>query len=55
MPAGKNGKLRFEFEKTGKEKFSAGGVGRLYFDDEKVDEGGIPCTVKFMYAIYEGF
>ena len=54
MLAGKNVKLRFEFEKTGKEKFGAGGIGRLYINDEKVCEGQIPRTVKFMYAIYEG-
>lgn len=55
VPAGKNVKLRFEFEKTGQEKFGAGGIGRLYFNDEKVGEGKIPRTVKFMYAVYEGF
>ena len=27
----------------------------MYFNDEKVGEGKIPRTVKFMYAIYEGF
>jgi len=55
VPAGKNVKLRFEFEKTGQEKFGAGGMGRLYINDEKVGEGQIPRTVKFMYANYEGF
>ena len=55
VPAGKNVKLRFEFEKTGKEKFGAGGIGRLYINDDKVGEGEIPRTVKFMYANYEGF
>ncbi|MGC2681891.1 MAG: arylsulfatase [Candidatus Nitrosopolaris sp.] len=55
VPAGKNVMLRFEFEKTGQEKFGAGGIGRLYINDEKVGEGQIPRTVKFMYANYEGF
>ena len=27
----------------------------MYFNDEKVGEGNIPHTVKFMYAIYESF
>ena len=55
VPVGKSVKLRFEFEKTGQEKFGAGGIGRLYINDEKVGEGQIPRTVKFMYANYEGF
>jgi hypothetical protein len=55
VPVGKSVKLRFEFEKTGKERFGAGGVGRLYINDEKVGEGQIPRTVKFVYANYEGF
>ena len=55
VPVGKNVKLRFEFEKTGQEKFGAGGIGRLYINDEQVGEGPIPRTVKFMYANYEGF
>jgi arylsulfatase len=55
VPTGKNVKLRFEFEKTGKEKFGAGGIGRMYINDSKVGEGQIPRTVKFMYANYEGF
>ena len=29
VPAGGKIKLRFEFEKTGKAKFGAGGIGRL--------------------------
>jgi hypothetical protein len=45
----------FEFEKRGREKFGAGEVGTLYINDEKVREGKIPRTVKFMYANYEGF
>jgi len=48
-------RLRFEFEKTGKEKFRAGGIGKLYINDEKVGEGQIPSTIKFIYANYEGF
>jgi hypothetical protein len=55
VPAGKNLKLRFEFDKTGQEKFGAGGIGRLYINDDKVGEGHIPRTVKFMYANCEGF
>jgi hypothetical protein len=55
VPAGKNVKLRFEFEKTGQAKFGAGGISRLYINDDKVGEGQIPRTVKFMYANYEGF
>ena len=48
-------KLRFDFEKTGKEEFGAGGISRLYINDEKAGKAEIPRTVKFMYAIYEGF
>jgi arylsulfatase len=55
VPTGKNVKLRFEFEKTGKERFGAGGVGRMYINGMKVGEDQIPRTVKFMYANYEGF
>jgi len=33
-----NVNLRFEFEKTSKEKFGAGGIGRLYNNDEKVTD-----------------
>ena len=43
-------RLRFEFEKTGKEKFGAGGIDKLY--DEKVGEGEIPRTSRFVYANY---
>jgi len=48
-------KLRFEFEKTGKEKFGAGGIGRLYINNEKVGEAEISDTVRFVYAIDEAF
>jgi hypothetical protein len=37
VPTGKN-LLRFEFEKTGQEKFGAGGIGRLYINDEQVGD-----------------
>ena len=53
MPAGKNVKLRFEFEKTGQEKFGVGGIGKLYINDDKVGEGQIHRTVRFMYANYQ--
>jgi arylsulfatase len=48
-------KLRFEFEKTGKEKFGASGIGRLYINNEKAGEAEIPHTVRFVYAIDESF
>lgn len=54
VPSG-NVNLRFEFEKTGKEKFGAGGIGRLYINDEKVAEAQIPRTVKFRYSADESF
>lgn len=47
--------LRYEFEKTGTEKFDAGGIGRLYINEEKVGEGQIPCTVSFRYSLDESF
>ena len=53
VPVGKNVKFRFEFEKTGQEKFGAGGIGRLYINDDKVGEGQIHRTVRFMYANYQ--
>jgi hypothetical protein len=37
--------LRFEFEKTGKEKYAAGGIGTLYIDDVKVGEAQKPQTI----------
>ena len=55
VPAGGKIKLRFEFEKTGKEKFGAGGIGRLYMNNEKVGEAEIPQTVRFIYALDETF
>ena len=39
--------VRFEFEKTGQEKFGAGGVGRLYINDNKVGEAEIPNTLRY--------
>src|SRR5947208_17171882 len=30
VPTGKRVKLRYQFEKTGQEKYGAGGIGRLY-------------------------
>lgn len=55
VPVGKLCTLKFEFEKTGEEKFGAGGIGRLYIDDEKVGEGDIPKTVRFLYSLDETF
>lgn len=54
VPTGKV-KLGFEFEKTGQEKFGAGGVGRLYINDSKVGEGQIPRTVRYIYTLDETF
>ena len=54
VPTGKVN-LRFQFEKTGKEKFGAGGIGRLYINNEKVGEAQIPKTVKFRYSADESF
>jgi arylsulfatase len=55
VPTGKKVKLRYEFEKIGKEKFGAGGIGRLYINGEKVGEGEIPRTNKFRYSLDESF
>ena len=55
VPVGRKAKLRYEFEKTGQEKHGAGGICRLYIDDEKVGEGQIPHTSKFCYSFDEGF
>ena len=54
VPTGKV-RVRFEFEKTGKEKFGAGGIGRLYINKDKVGEGEIPHTNNFRYTLDEGF
>lgn len=43
--------LGFAFEKTGPERFGAGGVGRLYINGNLVGEGIIPRTVPFVYAL----
>lgn len=50
VPTGKKVELHFRFEKTGQEKFGAGGIGRLYIDGDKVGEGQIPRTMKFVYS-----
>jgi arylsulfatase len=55
IPTGGKLNLRYEFEKTGQEKFGAGGLGRLYINDEKVGEGEIPHTVRYTYAFDETF
>jgi arylsulfatase len=55
LPTGKKVKLRYQFEKTGQEKFGAGGIGKLFIDGDKVAEGQIPQTVKFRYTIDESF
>src|SRR5262249_14355216 len=55
VPIGKKVNLRYQFEKTGKEKFGAGGIGRLYINNEKVGEGQIPTTMKFRYSLDESF
>jgi arylsulfatase A-like enzyme len=54
LPAGKV-KLGFEFEKTGKEKFGAGGLARLYINGNKDGEIEIPRTVRFVYSMGESF
>jgi arylsulfatase len=48
-------KLRYEFEKTGQEKFGAGGICRLFINDDKVGEGQILLTAKFRYSFGESF
>jgi arylsulfatase len=48
-------KVRYEFEKRGKEPFGAGGIGRLFVDDAKVAEGEIPQTAAFGYSLDETF
>ena len=55
IPAGGKIKLRFEFEKTGKEKFCAGGIGRSYINNENVGQAEIPQTVRFIFALDETF
>jgi len=55
IPTAKKVKFRFEFERTGKEKFGDGGIGKLYIDGSKVGEGTIPKTVKFGYTLDEPF
>jgi arylsulfatase len=55
VPVGEKVKLRYEFEKTGQEKYGAGGIGKIYINDEKVGEDQIPRTVAFRYSADEGF
>jgi hypothetical protein len=55
VPTGRKVKLRYQFEKTGKEKFGAAGIGTLYINDEKAGEGQIPHTVRFRYSLNESF
>jgi arylsulfatase A-like enzyme len=54
VPSGK-ASLRLEFEKTGKEKFGAGGIARLYLNGSKVGEVEIPRTIRFAYSLDETF
>lgn len=55
LPTGMKLNLRFEFEKTGQEKFGAGGIGRLYINDKKVGETKFPRTVRYIYSLDETF
>ena len=55
LPTGVMLNLRFEFEKTGQEKFGAGGIGRLYINDNKVGETEFPRTVRYIYSLDETF
>ena len=54
VPSGKV-KIGFEFEKTGTQKMGAGGNVRLYVNNDKVGEGEIPKTAKFLETIGETF
>jgi arylsulfatase A-like enzyme len=47
--------LELEFEKTGKKKFGAGGIARLYINGNKAGELEIPHTVRFIYSMGESF
>jgi arylsulfatase len=47
--------IRFEFQKTGKEQYGAGGIARLFVDGKKVGEGTIPRTAAFGYSLDETF
>jgi arylsulfatase A-like enzyme len=55
IPAGGKVKIGFEFEKTGTQKLGAGGIARLYINNNKVGEGEIPKTVKFLETVGETF
>jgi arylsulfatase len=48
-------KIGFEFEKTGKEKFGAGGIVRLLINEKKAGEIQIPRTARFLYSMGESF
>jgi arylsulfatase A-like enzyme len=54
VPTGKV-TLGFEFEKTGKEKFGAGGIARLFINGKQAGELEIPRTVRFLYSMGESF
>ncbi len=47
--------LRYEFEKLGLEPLGAGGIGRLYVDDELAGQAAIPWTCGSRYAANETF
>src|SRR5215467_3725912 len=55
IPTGKKVKVQYQFDKTGQEQLGAGGIGRLYVDNEKVGEGQIQQTIKARYSLDEGF
>jgi hypothetical protein len=46
--------IRYEFEKTG-DGVGAGGTGRLYVDEDQVDEAEIPRTAAYGYSLDETF
>ena len=54
IPPGRH-EVRYEFEKTGKEPFGAGGTGRLYVDGKKVAVGQIKRTCPIGYTLDETF
>jgi arylsulfatase len=53
VPSGKC-TLAYEFEKTGPERFGAGGIGRLFVNGVKAGELAIPRTVRFMFGLGGG-
>ncbi|AKV00883.1 Sulfatase precursor [Labilithrix luteola] len=54
LPPGKH-VVEYEFQKTGKEPFGAGGIGRILVGGKKVAEGNIPQTTAFDYSLDETF